>query len=332
MSIMSNEKEQELAQKREIRVHTDEDPNIVSVPFGDKFLQGKVVEVGENHLKIDNYAKGVITIPKDKNVIKFFPGQKFDLRELQSDTIRNGQKTSIKESLNRFLKGTKIGNVDNLIKNSEHKRDLMALLSGKLSSLIKSQTIVEVKAKDEEGNYIRDEKGNLKGTGESELKEWAAKFYITRNKEGDLKLNTEFQRQHLDNNVYGIPLTEEQQKQLQMVVKDTDKNGNEYTFSPTIEGEGRRNDGERFKVFIKLDKELNKYITFPYDEKIAEKLQAKNERLGVIPKKEEIGQDQKQVQSQKQDTNNQKQTERERPKITPPKKNQNQGQSKGLKH
>lgn len=322
---MSNqEKEQELAQKREIRVHTAEDPNIVSVPFGDKFLQGKVVEVGDNTLKIDNYTKGIITIPKDGNVIKFFPGQKFDLRELLSDTIRTGQKTSIKESLNKFLKGTKIGNVDNLIKNSEHKKDLMALLSGKLSSLIKSQSVVEIKAKDEKGNYIRDEKGNLKGTGESELKEWAAKFYITRNKEGDLKLNTEFQRQHLDNNVYGQPLTEEQQKQLKMEVKDKDKNGKEYTFSPTIEGEGMRKDGEKFKVFIKLDKELNKYITFPYDEEVAKKLQAKNERLGIVPKK-----DQTQVQGQNK-TQEQKQTERERPKITPPKKNQ--GQSKGLKH
>ena len=274
---------------KEIRVHTDQDPNIVSVPIGGgKFIRGAVTEVGETTLKIKSGKNPdgtdqIINVPKD-GVQKFFPGQQFDLRELTDTTIRQGQKTSTKQALDNYFRNTSIGNVDNLIKKPEHRSTLLALLSGKMSPLIHNRSMVDVKMKDEKGHYILDEKGHIKTTGEKELKDYDSKVYLHRNSAGDVGLNLEFKREHLDNKVYGVELSNVQQEMLNMSIKDKNQKGQEYDYKPAIVIEAATNTGKKFKALVKLDKELNKYLSYPCDEKTEARILEKNQRLGVEQK------------------------------------------------
>lgn len=323
--------------RREIRVHTNEDPNIVSVKMGaGQFIKGAVTEVGETTLKIKSGKNPdgtdqIIKVPKEA-AQKMFPGQKFDSRELTDTTIREGQKTSIKQALDSYFKNTSIGNLDTLFKNPQHRPTLLALLSGKMSPLIHNRSIVDVKLKNEKGEYIKDEKGQIKTTGEKELKDYDSKIYLHRNNAGDISLKLEFKREHLDNKVYGVPLTDVQQEMLNMSVKDKNQKGQEYDYKPAIVIEAATNTGKKFKALVKLDKELNKYVTFPCDEQTEKRLLEKNEKLGIEQKAKEIvakKQGQGQEQTQKQDQK-QEQTQRQAPKqIYAPKNTPNT--KKGMK-
>ena len=107
-----------------------------------------------------------------------------------------------------------------------------------------------------------------------------------------------------------------------MSIKDKNQKGQEYDYKPAIVIEAATNTGKKFKALVKLDKELNKYLSYPCDEKTEARILEKNQRLGVEQKAKEIvakkeGQGQNQAQDQKQE-----QTQKQAPKMQyAPKKN-----------
>lgn len=215
--------------------------DLVSVPFGNKFLQGTVESINKESLVINNYSNGKVQIPNNDMVYKFFPGQKFDLRELNSIDTSSEMGTSIRQKLDAFLSKTSVGNFDSLMKN--YPKQVGQLLAGKLTSqMFKGASLVT-----EENSEVKTKK------------EWAAKFQLYRGRDKNLKLDVKFQRPNLDLKVYGEPVNENEKKAL-----IENKN--------TIVLDRKSKGGQDFKVFAKYDKDLNSIITFPYSSKIEERI------------------------------------------------------------
>jgi len=93
--------------------------DLVSSKSDDTFIKGKVKEEKENSYILDHYTKGEVEVPKDKTV-KFFFGQKYDLRELN----------------NLYSKEY------NMQFKNIPKKDLINLLSGKETAPLKISTMV----------------------------------------------------------------------------------------------------------------------------------------------------------------------------------------------
>jgi len=191
-------------------------------------------------------------------VYKFFPGQKYDLREFERVDESTLDKLSVREKLNKFLSKTDVGSFENLVKN--HKGDLVQLLKGDLTnSLFNGSSIVTNKE------------------GEKELKNWACKFQLYRGTDGNLKLNTTWKQDLPQEQVYGVALTADE------ISKMVDK-------KQSVVLERTRKDGVTFKAFCKYDKDLNTFVTSQYSEKIEEKMKvaySKRENLGKTEKVEQ---------------------------------------------
>lgn len=250
--------EQSMERKNESVDRTVKVGDVVSVPFGSKFLCGVVKDVKPESITLDNYKSNEIIIPNNNKVYKFFPGQKYDIREFQRVDDGTVEKISLKEKLNKFLSKTEVGSYDSLL--AKNKGDLIQLLKGQLTnSIFNGQSVVP------------------NAEGKNELKNWACKFQLYRGGDGNLKLNTIWKQEHLQTKVYGVELTPEQ-------LKNTIENKQ----SVVINSETKQ--GIPFKVFCKFDKDLNSFVTSQYNEKVEERMKAsysKKEEQGLSEKTSE---------------------------------------------
>ena len=227
--------------------------DVVSVPFGAKYLCGIVKDVNPQNITIDNYKSNEILVPNNNKVYKFFPGQKFDIREFEKVDDNSPEKLSLKEKLDKFLSRTEVGSYKNLMANN--KGDLVQLLKGQMTNnMFNGQSII------------------TNPEGKQELKNWACKFQLFRGEDGNLKLNTAWKQDQLQTKVYGVELTPEQLK-----------NTMEKNQSVVIERETK---GQKpFKAFCKFDKDLNSFVTSQYNEVIAERMKVsytKREDLKIL--------------------------------------------------
>jgi hypothetical protein len=217
--------------------------NLVSVPFGSSYLQGTVKSIDDNHLTIENYASGIVKVPNNDLVYKFFPGQKFDIRELNVIDENSKDKLSVKDKLNVFLGKTQYKSFDNLLKN--HPKQVGQLLAGKMTSEVYNGA-----------SLIQKSGENFKT-----MVNWSAKFQLVRGKDRNLKLQNQFKSQkfNLKEQVYGKPLSKDE-------IEATVKQGKTVTIDRVS------NEGKPFKRFAKFDKDLNRIVTTPYSKKIAERI------------------------------------------------------------
>jgi hypothetical protein len=230
---MKTENEQKKEIDRTIKVD-----DIVSVPFGNKFLIGVVKDISKENITINNYTQNNISIPNNDNVYKFFPGQKFDFREFYKVDGNTPENLSVSERMNKFLSKTTVGSFSEFC--SKNKADLVQLLKGNLTNNLYNGNSI-----------ITNEKG------EKNLQSWACKFQLYRGKDGNLKMNTAWKQEKLQTKVYGVELTPEQLK-----------NTIEKNQSIVIDRQSKEQ--IPFKAFCKFDKDLNSFVTSQYSEKIEE--------------------------------------------------------------
>ena len=231
--------------------------NLVSIPYNSKFMQGIVTEVTDTTITINNKENGLINAMKNKDIYKFFPGQRFDLRELTAPLL----KEPIREENGKTIYKTVASKLDSRLANTPYRTfhnwktqnpaDLVQLLTGKLiNNPIKGESLLPTR--DAENKIIKD--------GPKRLVKWEAKIQLFRGKDGDLKIDTVYKNnQELNFKVYNKEVTEEEAEKL--------KKGQSVAVTRT------RNDGGEFKVFAKLDKDLNRLVTFPYSVKVEEIMQ-----------------------------------------------------------
>lgn len=230
---------------------------IVSVPFQGGFIKGVVLEENKDTVLIQNYNNPMpLAIPNNDKIYRMQPGQKFDLRELyivQKDGVSMAQK------IDSFLKKCpkyKEGGFGQFMK--ENKKDFANLLYGKLTTnLVQGETFVENEIKRENGETLKVQ----------EMKVWEAKFGIKNGING-LKMDIQFKQPNL---IIGIG-KEHTFPNEQISQEQVDKMMNQgqsvpYTFKTKA--------GEDYRVFVKFDKELNKFVTTPYSEKVHELMQKK---------------------------------------------------------
>lgn len=232
--------------------------DLVSVPFGGSYLQGMVQDVQKDFLIIENYTQGKVKIPNNDLVYKFFPGQKFDLREFNIVDQNSEAKISLREKLDSFLSKTEHKGFDALMKNNP--KQIGQLLAGRLTSEVYQGSSLVQKEGEEHKSMVN----------------WAAKFQLIRGKDRNLKLDIKFQEEVLKLDVYGKEVTEDQRKEL------IDK-GHTVTLDRT------RNDGKDFKVFASFDKDLNRIVTRPYSEKIEERIKASQVKTNTLEKTKKTG-------------------------------------------
>lgn len=242
--------------------------NLVSVPFGNTYLQGTVKDVNKDHLTIENYAAGQVKVPNNDLVYKFFPGQRFDIRELNLVDENSPDKLSTKEKLDTFLGKTQYKNFENLLKN--HPKQVGQLLAGKLTSEVyKGSSLVQ-----KPGEEVKT------------IVDWAAKFQLYRGSDKNLKLDLKFRSAKLDLKVYGKDLTKDETTAVLKEVK-------------TITLDRTNKAGKDYKVFAKMDKDLNRIITSPYSKRVAERISKS------VDKKEDLAPKAKQAVSKKPATKKQ---------------------------
>ena len=88
----------EKSQKNELELD-----NLISVPVVSRFVKGIVKEIKPDLLKIESIENGNINIPNNKLVYKMFPGQRYDLRELNSVDPKSEDNLTIKEKLDKLI-------------------------------------------------------------------------------------------------------------------------------------------------------------------------------------------------------------------------------------
>lgn len=245
--------------------------DVVSVPFGGKILCGVVTNVAPDKLTINNYTTDNILVPNNNLVYKFFPGQKYDLREFERVDENTTEKLSLKEKLNKFFSKTTVGSYDSFLKNN--KGDLVQLLKGQMTNTMFNGSSI-----------VKNEKG------EQELKNWSCKFQLFRGPDNFLKLNTAWKQEKLQTKVYGVELTAEQ-------IKNTVEKKQSIVIDRTT------GTGVAFKAFCKYDSDLNSFVTSQHDVKIEERMKAsyskketENQSQKEGPKKEELKEIQKETQ------------------------------------
>ena len=168
-----------MKQEQKSTADTIEKGNLVSVPFGSSYLQGTVKDVEKDHLTPVNYASGLVKIPNNSFVYKFFPGQKIDLRELNLIDENSKEGMSTKQKLDSFLSKTQYKNFDTLLKNNP--KQIGQLLAGRLTSeMFKGSSLVQRPNEDTKT-----------------IVNWEAKFQLYRGQDKNLKLDIKFKSQNL---------------------------------------------------------------------------------------------------------------------------------------
>ena len=223
--------------------------DIVSVPFNGSFLKGAITDVKEKELTINNYVQGEINIPRNREVQKFFKGQKFDSRELNSE----GGK-----AVNTFLMNTKFKNLDTLLssRDKEAVHFKMQLLSGRLSPILSYKKLTENE------------------TGQKSLKDLAVKIKLYEGKDG-LKFAANFKNEEkkVPTKAFGVELSKDQ-------INKMVENKQSVVFESTTKT------GKPFKIFLNYDKELNNFIPAPYSKFIEEKMKKAYEKKEQQTQKE----------------------------------------------
>ncbi len=225
-------------QGKDYKVELD---RLVSVPFGQRYLQGVVKDISPEFLVIDNYTTGQVKVPNNDLIHVFFPGQKFDIREFGILDQNVTPPVSLRQKLDAFLEKTQFKSLDGLM--MLNKKSVGQLLAGKLTSQIFEGSSL-IKKEGQQSKVIVD---------------WAAKFQLYRGKDKNLKLNIQFRQKELGLQVYGKDVTPEQHKEMT-------KNNKTIT----LDRENKK--GEAFKVFAKFDKDLNRIVTSPYSKGIEERM------------------------------------------------------------
>lgn len=230
---------------------------IVSVPFQGNFIKGVVLEENKDTVLIQNYNNPMpLAIPNNDKIYRMQPGQKFDLRELY---VVQKDGASIAQKIDSFLRKCpkyKEGGFGQFMK--ENRKDFANLLYGKLTSdLIKGETFVEKDIKRENGETVKVQ----------EMKVWEAKFGLKNGING-LKMDIQFKQPNLIMGIgkeHNFPNEQISQEQVDKMMNQGQSAP--YTFKTKT--------GEDYKVFVKFDKDLNKFITTPYSEKVQELMQKK---------------------------------------------------------
>ena len=260
---------------------------IVSVPFQGGFIKGVVLEENKDTILIQNYNNSLpISIPNNDKVYRMQPGQKFDLREFTQQIGKDGQ--TMWQKIDDFLKKSpqyKAGGFNQYIK--ENPKELANLLYGKLTAgLVKGETLVIKEHKKENGETLKVQ----------EISNWEAKFGVKNGVNG-LKMDIQFKQPEL---IIGIgkehPFPNEQVSQEQVNQMMNENRSVPYVFKTKT--------GEDYKVFVKFDKDLNKFVTTPYSEKVHELM---NKKYQEIDK----------TKSQAQDTPQQTQAAPQQTQATP---------------
>jgi hypothetical protein len=257
--------------------------DLLSVPFNNKFLQGICVDITPEFITILNHKEGEVKIQNNEQVYKFFPGQKFDIREFSIPDQNSKDKLSVVQRIDAFLTKTSVGDYKSYAKTQKGKSDLLQLLSGKLTHTMfsgKSSKIVEE-------------------TKELKNFEWNAKFQVFRKSNGSLKLDVQFKSEKQDLSIYGVEVTNDEKAKL------LDENKTlTFTRTATDKDTGVKTE---FKCFGRYDKDLNKIVTSPYNEKIEERIKASYERK----EKEKVAQ----KTDEKEQNNKTKKVKKSSPKV-----------------
>lgn len=212
--------------------------DLVSVPIGPNYVKGVVENVNKDTIQIDSIGSGKIDVANNKQVYKMFPGQRFDIRELNKVDTSNENGMTVVQKIDQLMAKTSVGNFKNMSNG-----DKVALLTGKMTNTAyDSQSLVENKQ-----------------TGRQEIKDYTFKLKLNKGKDGNLKLEPSFKRQNLDLNVYGETLTKDEadraiKKNETLILNRTSKGG------------------IKFKTFARFDKDLNRIVAIPHDNKIEERI------------------------------------------------------------
>ena len=214
------------------------------------------------------------------------PGQKFDLREFTQQVRKDG--LTMWQKIDDFLRKCpqyKAGGFNQYIK--ENPKELANLLYGKLTAgLVKGETLVVKEHIKENGETLKVQ----------EMNSWEAKFGVKNGVNG-LKIDIQFKQPEL---IIGIgkehPFPNEQVSQEQVNQMMNENRSVPYVFKTKT--------GEDYKVFVKFDKDLNKFVTTPYSEKVHELM---NKKYQEIDK----------TKSQAQDTPQQAQATPQQTQATP---------------
>lgn len=254
---------------------------IVSVPFQGGFIKGVVLEENKDTILIQNHNKSLpLSIPNNDKVYRMQPGQKFDLREFTQQIGKDGK--TMWQKIDDFLKKSpqyRAGGFNQYIK--ENPKELANLLYGKLTAgLVKGETLVIKEHKKENGETLKVQ----------EISSWEAKFGVKNGVSG-LKMDIQFKQPEL---IIGIgkehPFPNEQVSQEQVNQMMNENRSVPYVFKTKT--------GEDYKVFVKFDKDLNKFVTTPYSEKVHELMNKKYQEIDKTKSQAQDGQQQTQATPQ----------------------------------
>lgn len=95
---------EDVDQKRKANEKAIKPGDVVSVPFGSKYMCGIVKSVSTDKLTLDNYKNSEIEVPNNNKVYRFFPGQKFDAREFDKMDVNSPEYLNYKSKAIEFLK------------------------------------------------------------------------------------------------------------------------------------------------------------------------------------------------------------------------------------
>lgn len=244
--------------------------DLISVPFQGKYIKGIVEKENEKSIQIKNHENGLVNLPNNEQIVKMFPGQKYDFREL---LVKNKNGKTPLDKLNAILSKTPVGNYKNL-----QKGDRVQLLTGGMTrNPIKVNALIKDENNPEQQNLIS----------------FNIKLQLTRNASKGLDVVSHKELKKPNIKVYGVDLTADEQ----LRAKDKGQ-------TITIERTTKPKDGlepRSYKSFVMFDKDLNNYVTKPHSEIIETRIKkalAKKEQKKETPKKQLL-QQQKQFQMQK---------------------------------
>lgn len=231
--------------------------DLISVPFQGKYIKGIVEKENEKSIQIKNHENGLVNLPNNEQIVKMFPGQKYDFREL---LVKNKNGKTPLDKLNAILSKTPVGNYKNL-----QKGDRVQLLTGGMTrNPIKVNALIKDENNPEQQNLIS----------------FNIKLQLTRNASKGLDVVSHKELKKPNIKVYGVDLTADEQ----LRAKDKGQ-------TITIERTTKPKDGlepRPYKSFVMFDKDLNNYVTKPHSEIIETRIKkalAKKEQKKETPKK-----------------------------------------------
>lgn len=226
--------------------------NIVSFGYNNNtaFLKGQAIDVTDTHVTIENYQAGKVKVLNNKDLMKFYPGQKFDLRELDVPDPNNHGMT-VKQNLNKLLKNTSIKNFDQLFK--QYPKEVGKLLRGDVTMLIEGTSLMKVNKEDEV----------------KQLKSFGVKFAISKGRDSNLKLNPLFRMDTPTTTIKNKKLSEEEAEALLF-------DGKTVILDRPIGYDKER----KFRAYF--DTDLNRVVALPVSKTVAERIiksQSKKEEI-----------------------------------------------------